>query len=754
MYICTCKSTKIISLLKESIVSKKDVTNNQATIAKNQTSSTTTKFLLHGKETAKKNEENDTIKSKSRADANKNSVALKTKTKLVSRSTGPSTVQPKPSSLRAKNTTSPAESIRGNATSKTISIQQASKKPNAVLDTPHNVTVSSPPPKRNSKNNTKDNIGLKLNRKNSRTLTPEEIVVLKKDASNVKANKPIPSATPITSSHVKNPVAFEVQFNEKTKNATAKSVSSVKDKQIVVENNEIEQNYSDDFESYESDFENSSSSQSAATADSSGTESDVASDHSSATSSQSTHNTSNIDDSEDDSELTQNPITVIHKGNERKLDSGNYELNSRVANIPKFSNVSNSVQHSTDSLGTFNEAIPSDQLDSGISAYEITSLTTLNNIEITFGGYKHFYTKPIINQRGVELMSKTQFDILGFTFLELKPISYDVFMQTYGKLNTQQTSTQTQDNRMDAEQQTDHYETRIKWTQHPIHYDFKTVTSFEQICCGESYYEYESEAISQCKLEQSLHTFNSWNSHSNLKKRFKNSQMNKRKFVDYENLNAFLLRTSLALNQILSPPIATGIQNTEHFKDDTLLSRIADRYYCLETNFLNTLKVLKMFANNKYNILITVHESLPDTKVYNSDFSNLLMVWHTNVTDKPLRLLTTWSEISKIEISNDSSDIIVAGLRDGSLALWDLRETYSFCSKLDGSLTHFAATQSVVPSLNGNETKSGIVRDMGSCLDIKSFRSQQNNLQVQTIFPKTQVSKLLNIYTIFINASK
>ena len=735
----------MIFLLKESIISKEDVPKKHATLLKRQTASTTAKLSSYGKEKTKTNEEKDIlIKTKSIVNINNNPTDFQFKNKLASRSTALSTVQQKRSSIRAKNNA--ASTYKANIT-------QDSKKRNAVLDTPHNVTVSSPPPKRNSKNNIKSTNNsvtsatlqeikkgnLKLNRKNSRTLSPEEIVILKRDVAN---EKPTSSAF----NAVKDPVAFEVPFKEKatreTLNPTTKS-NTVMDKVDAIESNEIEHNYSDNFETYESDFETCSSSQSIAT-----TESVDVTEQCSDTSSQSTQSHSNIDDSEDESELTQNPITVIHKDNERKLDSGHYELSSRrTINNPKISDVSNSLQQLADSMETYTEGISLDQLDSGISTYEATSFTPLQNrgnIEIVFGGYKHFYTNPIINQRGEEIMSKTKFDVLSFTFLELKPVSYDIFMQNFGKLNTQQTSTQTQNNLMDAEQQTDYYEYRFKWTQHPIQYHFKTDKNFDQICCGESNHEHYADAIPHCKLEQSLQTLKLL-SVQNLKHRSKSWQKNQRKFIDYENLNAFLSRTALGLSQILSPSNSKtnniSIQNTEHDTDE-VLSQISNKCYYLETDFLNTLKVVKIFSNNKYNILITVHESLPDTKVYNSDFINLLMVWHTNITEKPMRLLTIWSEVSKIEISNYSSDIIVAALRDGSLALWDLRETYSFCSKLDGYLTHFAATQSVVPSLHGVKTNSGILSDMGSCLDIKSFRGQNSSFQVRTIIPETQVNQL------------
>jgi len=99
------------------------------------------------------------------------------------------------------------------------------------------------------------------------------------------------------------------------------------------------------------------------------------------------------------------------------------------------------------------------------------------------------------------------------------------------------------------------------------------------------------------------------------------------------------------------------------------------------------------------------------------------MVWSLANPGQPLRLLSTWAEVSRVAISGEAQDIVVAGLRDGSVAMWDLRETHSYCSKLDGHLTHFAATQSVVPMLEQQQQEVNAM-DLGAVVDVRSFRSQ------------------------------
>lgn len=675
------------------------------------------------------------------------------------------------------------------STSRTNSKQVVPTKPNPVLDTPHNVTVSSPPPKRKtndqidhkvSKNESKSS-NSKLIRKDSRTLAPDEIVILKRESAKKRIEEKIQQENlkreQSSVSLVKEPVAFEINFDDKEKKTTRERSSSrgktyediEKDTKVksttqvstfedndrpVRENsrsralNDEEHQYSDDFESYESDFETETSTHSITTTETSDSGSEDVSDEIENESDLSKQISS--DESEDDSEVTQNPITVIHRDKERKLDSGHYELNSRQTNCPKISELSQQSSHTiTDSLEAFSLGI-SDQLDSGISTYNSPVPSSVNkaNIKTFYGGYKEFNTKPIVSQRGIDLMSKIQFDILSFTFLDLKPISYDIFMQTFGKLNTNQSYAQTQSNQMDVEQQTELLETRSIWTQHPAQYDLEIIkyldkngAIYNQNCCGEYVDESEVRLHNDCELEESLFSLKKLNNQSSQRNQ-QNYIKRLRKPVNYEHLNSFLLRSSLLLDQLLGSSSNSKSSLTLHspYQSDPNLSKVSDHYFPIEANFLNTLRVVKIFANNKYNFLITVHESLPDTNVYSSDFAHLLMVWCINACQKPLRLLTTWSQVSKVEISNDSSDIIVAALRDGSIALWDLRETHSFCSKLDGYLTHFAATQSLVPSWNRIKNESKLMMDLGACLDVRSFRSQTNSLLVQTTtFAKTQV---------------
>lgn len=171
------------------------------------------------------------------------------------------------------------------------------------------------------------------------------------------------------------------------------------------------------------------------------------------------------------------------------------------------------------------------------------------------------------------------------------------------------------------------------------------------------------------------------------------------KDLNLSKLNSFLQKTSLSISKVLSQSKDTNIE--------------------INIGFLSALTVVKIFSNAKFNTLLTVHESIEN--VYRSDFLNLIMVWNilNGQITKPIRLLSIWSEVCSAEICDQSSDIVVCGLRDGTVALWDLQETHSYCSKLDGHLTHFAPTQTLSPNCGGFDIQ---MLDLGPMISVKSCK--------------------------------
>ncbi|XP_060652689.1 uncharacterized protein LOC132788990 [Drosophila nasuta] len=570
-------------------------------------------------------------------------------------------------------------------TTKTTSTLRASKqppatadikaKPNAVLDTYHSVTVSSPPSKRRAQP-----------KQQEEQLQPPRVRTLLKRESAKQRSELEVQQQQLQVKEFKQPVAFEVNFEVAAKKQAQES-----------------DNYSDDFESYESDFETDASTpeeddeneEQAVANEDEDEDDDEDVDEPEETEKPIAEEYNEDDDGdEEDSEPTQNPITVIQreKDLDRKLDSGHYDMHSRQRQR-------SGTQQPDDSFDT-NSMANSDQLDSGISSYGLAPALERSTANVHYGGYEEFVSRPVISKRGLELMHKLRFDHLDYQLFEMKPLSYEGYMQSYGKLNTCQLATQTHAQHIDMECQTVDVHTRTSWTQHPPHYGGQLVLSCSGIAANEAdnLKAIENADAFETSLErlEQLHL-------ADQQRVMQQQRQRLSKPNDFERLGVFLHKASLLLSKVLSAPSANQPKR---------------QVSLLQTGLLNALSVRRIFASaGQQQLVVTVHECPPQTNVYRDDFANLLMVWSLTDTNKPLRLLSTWAEVCRVAFSSEAPEIIVAGLRDGSVAMWDLRETHSYCSKLDGHLTHFAATQSVVPSLQDTT-----VLDLGAVVDVRSFR--------------------------------
>lgn len=247
-------------------------------------------------------------------------------------------------------------------------------------------------------------------------------------------------------------------------------------------------------------------------------------------------------------------------------------------------------------------------------------------------------------------------------------------------------STQTCDDRIEASTQSDEVYTNSIWTQNPA---YSSASSGEM---KDENYKFDKQFD---MYDQNLIDIERLVGKSQPTVELSSIQ----KDLNLSKLNLFLQKTSLSLSKVLSQS-----------KDDNIQINIG---------FLSALTVVKIFSNAKFNILLTVHESIEN--VYGSDFLNLIMVWNilNGQITKPIRLLSIWSEVCSADICNQSSDIVICGLRDGTVALWDLQETHSYCSKLDGHLTHFAPTQTLSPNWGGLDFQ---MLDLGPLIAVKSIR--------------------------------
>lgn len=563
---------------------------------------------------------NETVKEKQQNEKPKiptkgSSVPVNTKTKIPSTKPiiPPKTVKPNPTKIVPKK-------LISKPTLRTVPIRAKPVVPtpkiskNNVMNKIHNVTVSSPPSQR------KEEPNLNRARTLTRTLEPHEILILNKPAADthfgqsvdkdsldsvISELKPIPV--------VKDPVAFEIKFEDEKSNKEEP------------EDNE----YESDFESYESDFETGSS-----------TPEEEDEEHTPP---------SSDSDSESESRASNPELTLpLNKDEERKLDSGNYELR---------------IQREKQQMNSIDEGeINSDNRnDSGLgysallkngSCLETNSkVNTDTDVEESLREDKQIIRK---NTRGYQLMKKITLDIMSFSIFELKPIPYDVYMKMYGNSNSSQNSTQTNDDLMNQDTQTDVLSTNTIWTQFP--------PSFTQIGLSESMgrlYQQERIGVGDGDFIVTSELTDLEKSLRNLKKseiRTSSHNLN----IDLERMNLFLQKSSVTISNILDKKLKIRNFNKTEIP-------ISQGYFSLNTKhlILEQTKITKIYSNqNIPNLVLTVHEG------NSKDFDSLICVW--NITDPkiPFKVLSCWSFISCIEIHSDHPDVIIAGMIDGLVLLY------------------------------------------------------------------------------------
>ncbi|KAL5286430.1 WDR60 family protein [Megaselia abdita] len=429
-----------------------------------------------------------------------------------------------------------------------------------------------------------------------------------------------------------------------------------------------EDEYDDDFESYESDFESSSSSDQEEIPPSE-EEDETESDESHMSEEEGLNE--RID--EGGGELK------VETEDDKKFDSGQYDMNvgkKRLPTPPNFESIESSNDNSERTL------------DSGIGHFGNPTITS-----VSYGSQRKFINKDNarINRRGKDLLKKLQLDTITVNFFELKPIPYNSYMKTFGNFNSSQMSTQTSDDRIEASTQSDEIYTNSIWTQYP---------SYSNSSSGEmkdENYKFDKQFD---MYDQNLIDIQRLVGRSQPTVELSSIQ----KDLNLSRLNSFLQESLFSISKVLSQSKGSNID--------------------INIGFLSALTVVKIFSNAKFNILLTVHESIEN--VYRSDFLNLIMVWNilNGQITKPIRLLSIWSEVCSADICSQSSDIVVCGLRDGTIALWDLQETHSYCSKLDGHLTHFAPTQTLSPNWGGMDFQ---MLDLGPMVAVKSFKESSGS---------------------------
>ncbi|TRY78803.1 hypothetical protein TCAL_07584 [Tigriopus californicus] len=264
-------------------------------------------------------------------------------------------------------------------------------------------------------------------------------------------------------------------------------------------------------------------------------------------------------------------------------------------------------------------------------------------------------------KRGDNLKGMISLNVVRFDLLDLPPIRYEAFMKSFGTSNARQETSQTGDDDLEQETQTEVIETNEKWTQKPI-----AMTSIGDLDDQELLLQNMKGVGGPSKETKDSQGFVSFNAHSH----------------------------SLRLAQFLegaSQVMLTLMEEQEEQVRGLDLEGIeqksvdfADKVTILNTDmaFLLDRPVTSLaFAPDQSAILLTAHGNLDvdgeqgATTLANFSANTYLCIWNVSQPSAPSKVLMTHNVVTSCCFSPHKASIAFAGLVDGTVVGWDLRES-------------------------------------------------------------------------------
>ncbi|XP_076677977.1 cytoplasmic dynein 2 intermediate chain 1 isoform X2 [Andrena cerasifolii] len=479
--------------------------------------------------------------------------------------------------------------------------------------------------------------------------------------------------------------------------------------------------YEDDFEDYESDFQECTDSETSEVSE------ETSSNH---------------------GNLPLDPIE-LHTAKQRKIvnsseqpkeeehmhDSGHYELTEArrraariesIANDPKLSSLLELRQpvnkaYSEDRLSE-NKSLPlsTDEGFEDSRSGDFTKSPPLSQISFidfrkTKENQKTKKSKKKCLSRGEELLEMIKLDVMEWSLLECSPIPYEEFIRSFGKLNAQQMSTQTGEDNIDVETQTDKIVFNNKWTQFPI-------------TCRSSL---------RTKEELDLFRIDQIGVGSDNDMEAANSVPS----FDVLRLNDFLNCAGRVMLSLLEERRSGG----NVFKSEGQVP-FSDGVVKLSINsvtFLAGRAVTIIHCSDVLNkVLLTIH-SPSDEEIETSSKQDYITdccigcVWNISEPSMPIKLFYSACPITACCFHLTNYNVVFAGLQDGSINLWDLKEDEMWHQKvtdkangLDWTIRIPTYTTSANMEVNIHDSQIVAIRIL-SKIEEKSLRRNNQFVPIQ-----------------------
>lgn len=292
-----------------------------------------------------------------------------------------------------------------------------------------------------------------------------------------------------------------------------------------------------------------------------------------------------------------------------------------------------------------------------------------------------------LKQRANDLLGMITLHEMSYSLFEMQPISYDLYMATFGRNNYTQAGVQTFDDGITEEVQTEEIVMVHKWTQHPIEFSKNTWKSAK---VGRKYSEMTEDYLTKFTFllkedsdDQKQNQINSDENYNSNPLRIYFEQKDgvggdeilpfeiyksklKRNDYNVHKLNKFLKKCESKISSILYKNTGNK-NNTDLAKSSKLpfskgFSTISpktvqnDKY-----SFLNFTKIVGTFlSDSKSNLILTVHKNAQ----FFDGSKSLICLWDLNVAREPMKILTTIDDVVLGRFRGNTDGIFVAALED------------------------------------------------------------------------------------------
>ncbi|KAH9252556.1 hypothetical protein BASA81_009515 [Batrachochytrium salamandrivorans] len=258
-----------------------------------------------------------------------------------------------------------------------------------------------------------------------------------------------------------------------------------------------------------------------------------------------------------------------------------------------------------------------------------------------------------LSKRAKELSNMIDLDFAFFDVFELAPLNeYELYIRNFGHLNATQSSTQTNDDCIGREVQTEDWDVEDKWVQAP------------------------AEHIRDCDSGVSFLDISSKKDRGGYTR--KEAQRNALKHLDSIQLSRFLRQSVQVVDVLLGENVGNVLDTSQY----TSLESFGLSYSCAELSapsFVQGQAITRIcFTPGDCRSVLVAWEGVR-TPVHPSFLlsQGIMGLWRLGDTKQPSRLLVCESRISCCCFSPTQPFLVFAGTADGGVQAWDLREPSS-----------------------------------------------------------------------------